>query len=140
NFDTCAAQVRIGLNIAALAGSVTRPCITGDTVVATATGANKRFDMVFRIKPGPGNDVVKGNRASGVSRRPDAPAPVAATPGDGSFFGEYMANTGEFGSQPTHPAGGTKWSEHVWNSARMDTVENNLFPTPAGASVTGPTP
>jgi hypothetical protein len=54
---------------------------------------------------------------------------VAATPGDGSFFGTYMANTGEFGSQPTHPSGGTVWSQHVWNSARMDTVERNLFPT-----------
>ena len=30
---------------------------------------------------------------------PDVPVPVAATPGDGSFFGTYMANTGEFVGQ-----------------------------------------
>ena len=90
-FDTCAAQVRIGLNTASNTGSVLRPCITGDTVVVTASGASKRLDMVFRIKPGVGNYVTKGVRASGVSRRPDVAVPVAATPGDGSFFGTNVS-------------------------------------------------
>ena len=134
-FDTTAAQVRIGLNLAAQTGTTARPSVTGDSVVVTATGAGQRLDMVFRVLPGPGNYMTVGARSSGVSRRPDGKPSgyVAATPGDGSFFGEYMANAGEFGSSPSHPGG--VWSEHIWNSARMDTVERNLFPTANNASV-----
>jgi hypothetical protein len=92
--------------------------------------------MVFRILPGPGNYNTTGTKASGVKKRPDAAG--AAAPGDGSFFGEYMASTGQFGSQATHPGG--VWSQHIWNSARMDTVENNLFPTANNGSAVGLTP
>jgi len=46
-----------------------------------------------------------------------------------------MAATGPFASQSTHPGG--VWSPHIWNSARMDTVENNLFPTGNNGSVIG---
>src|SRR5262245_16248511 len=136
-FDTTAAQIRIGLNLAANTGTTTRPSVNGDSITVSAPGNNVRVDMVFRILPGPGNYMTIGSRVSGVSQRPDGKPSgyVAATPGDGSFFGEYMAATGEFGSQPTHPFG--VWSEHIWNSARMDTVERNLFPTANNASVVG---
>ena len=89
---------------------------------------------MFRILPGPGNYVTTGSKASGVAKRPDSPVKALATPGDGTFFGSYMASTGEFGSQATHPSGGTVWSQHVWNSARMDTIEQNLFPTGTNAA------
>jgi hypothetical protein len=55
-------------------------------------------------------------------------------PGDGSFFGEYMSNAGEFASSPNH---GGAWNQNIWNSARMDTAENNLFPTANNGSVVG---
>src|SRR5262249_61137203 len=41
----------------------------------------------------------------------------------------------ESGSRPTHSGG--VWSEHIWNSARMDTAERNLFPTGNNAGVVG---
>jgi len=133
-FDTTAAQLRIGLNTASNTGTSTRPNISGDSMVVTANGNSHRLDMVFRILPGPGNYVTTGVKASGVLKRPDV-AGVAATSGDGTFFGEYMAGTGDFGSQATHPGG--VWSQHIWNSARMDTIENNLFPTGSNGSAVG---
>jgi hypothetical protein len=69
--DTAAAQVRIGLNNAALTGTTARPIVTGDSVTVNAPGNNVRVDMVFRILPGPGNYMIVGSRASGVSQRPD---------------------------------------------------------------------
>jgi hypothetical protein len=138
-FDTCAAQIRIGLNTAANTGSTTRPAISGDSLVVTAVGDNSRLDMVFRVLPGPGNYLTTGSKSSGVLKRPDV-AGSLATAGDGTFFGEYMASTGEFGSQADHLGagpGGTNWSQHIWNSARMDTIENNLFPTSVNGSVVG---
>jgi len=140
DFDTCAAQIRNGLNRAAGTGSTTRPAITGDTTVVTAAGAGRRMDMVFRILPGVGNYVTKGNRASGVSKRPDVAVPVAATSGDGTFFGEYMANAGAFTSSGSHVGHEGNWSPHKWNSARMDTVESNLFPTANNNASVGLTP
>ena len=144
NFDTTAAQVRIGLNIASATGDNTRPAITGDSVIVLGSGTNTRMDMVFRILPGPGNYMTKGTKSSGVARRPDGKVGtsqtitglVKATPGDGSFFGEYMAAPGDF-SKGTH---GTQWNQHTWNSARMDTSENNLFPTGDNGSVVHLTP
>ena len=83
---------------------------TGDGI---ATGV--RLDLVFRIDPGPGNYVTKGNRASAlVNRDPAHP-----------FFATYLANNGPFGTPGGH--GGT-WNRHVWNSARMDSAENNTYP------------
>ena len=103
-FDTCAAQVRIGLNIAASTGDRHPPSVTGDSVVAERTqGSNVRMDMVFRILPGPGNYMTVGVRASGVAAagRQAVAATWPATPGDGLVLrrvhGQYR---GEFGSQP----------------------------------------
>ena len=142
-FDTTAAQIRIGRNVAGLTNTVTRPSVAGDSMVVTAPGGAQRLDLVFRVLPGPGNHVTIGSKASGVARRPDAVPRVAATPGDGSFFGEIMAQPGEFASASSHVGqgpGGSDWSQHIWNSARMDTVELNLFPTASNAGVVGLTP
>src|SRR5262245_7825760 len=135
NFDTCAAQVRIGLNIAANTGNTSRPSITGDTVVVTAEGGNVRMDMVFRILPGPGNYKTIGSKASGVLKRPDI-AGVLAIPGDGTFFGEYMASPGQF-SKGAH---GSAWNQPTGNSAPRDAVERNRFPTANNGSAVGLTP
>ncbi|HKQ59536.1 MAG TPA: FlgD immunoglobulin-like domain containing protein [Candidatus Eisenbacteria bacterium] len=138
-FDTTAAHIRTALNIAFTTGTTTRPSVGGDSVVIVAAGPDVRADMVFRILPGPGNYMTIGSKSSGVARRPDGVpvgTRVAATPGDGSFFGTYMANPGPF-SKGTH---GTAWSQHTWNSARMDTVEENLFLTGNNANVVGNVP
>jgi len=128
SFDTCAAQVRIGLNNATNIGSPARNCITGDSVLAVAGGANTRMDMIFRIKPGPGNYATIGHPETGIRKRPDQVA--VATSGDGTFFGTYMSSPGEF-SKGTHAGG---WNADTWNSARIDTAENNLFPTASNSS------
>lgn len=119
-FDTTAALIRTGLNNVAPA---TDPgVVAGDSILAMspfvgdgiATGV--RLDLVFRIDPGPGNYVIKGNRASGlVNRDPAHP-----------FFASYLASNGPFGTPGGHPGG--IWSRHVWNSARMDSSEANIHP------------
>jgi flagellar hook capping protein FlgD len=123
-FDTTAAQVRSAFNIAQGTGNLLRHYVPGDSVIVGAPGAGKRVDFLFRILPGVGNYVTVGNRASGIRKRPDQAG--AAAPNDGSFWGAYLGNNGAAGTSGGH-AGGV-WSQHVWNSARMDTAEINLFP------------
>ncbi|MEO5616487.1 MAG: FlgD immunoglobulin-like domain containing protein, partial [Candidatus Eisenbacteria bacterium] len=118
-FDTTAAYMNTGLNIV---NSAPDPgVVAGDSMVVESpfTGdgltTGVRLDLVFRIDPGPGNYVIKGNRASGlVNRDPAHP-----------FFQQYLANNGPFGTPGGH--GGT-WNRHVWNSARFDSAEGNVYP------------
>jgi hypothetical protein len=133
-FDTCAALLKTGINIAPPTGDVLRFDVPADTTVIAASGDGMRVDLVFRILPGPGNHVVVGDRASALRRVPTS-AP-AATAGDGSFWGAYLADAGTLGTPGGHP-GGT-WSADVWNSARCDTAERNLFPV-LGGNAPGPT-
>jgi hypothetical protein len=118
-FDTTAALMRTGLNIIAPADDP--GVVSGDTMfvaspyVGNGTSTGVRLDFVFRIDPGPGNYTIKGNRASAlVNRDPARP-----------FFATYLANNGPFGTPGGH--GGT-WNRHVWNSARMDSAEGNVYP------------
>ena len=144
-YDTLAARIQTGNNIAAnaasvLSGNTARECIAGDTMEVQAAGNNIRVDLVFRILPGVGNYVTIGSQASGVARRPDTNPRVLATPGDASngalgpvdkFWGAYMADNGAFGTGgngTTGPGHGTVWDPNRWNSARMDTLEQNFFP------------
>jgi hypothetical protein len=126
-FDTCAAHVRTGVNLAQRTGDASRFIIPGDSLVATVTGTGgepDRVDLVFRIFPGPGNYVTRGVPTSGLRRVPTAA--TAATAGDGSFWGQYLADRGPFGSASGHV--GDTWNPDVWNSARCDTAERNLLP------------
>ena len=131
-FDTTGAQIRNGLNNAP---NAPRSAITGDSAIISAAGNATRIDMIFRIKPGPGNFVSTGHMSSGIAKTPNGK--VAAVAGDGSFFGTYMQHNGFFGSGPSQlsgdPAGGPGhvggWDINLWNSARCDTAERNLFPT-----------
>jgi hypothetical protein len=119
SFDTTTALVHTGLNIVAPANAF--GVVAGDTITANSpyvgdgvtTGV--RMDLVFRIDPGPGNYAIKGNRTSAlVNRDPAHP-----------FFAAYMASNGPYGSPGGH--GGT-WNRNVWNSARMDSADVNLYP------------
>src|SRR5262249_44428430 len=119
-FDTCAAMVKTGLSIAPATGA-NRPVIPGDStcVIAANAAGGTRMDMVFRIKPGPGNYVTAGNVASGLRQLPNSATPVVS--GDNSFWGQYEANNGARGSTNTHAAHAGGWDPNCWNSARMDT-------------------
>jgi hypothetical protein len=119
-FDTTTALVHTGLNIVAPATAA--GVVAGDSITCTApfsgngVSTGTRVDLVFRIDPGPGNYVTKGNRASAlVNLDPAHP-----------FFASYLADNGAFGTPGGH-AGGT-WNRNVWNSARMDTAEANVYP------------
>jgi hypothetical protein len=116
SFDTTTALVRSGNNL-----DFNLAVVPGDSIAASATRTGDgittgvRLDLVFRIDPGPGNYVVKGNRASAlVNRDPAHP-----------FFATYLANNGPFGTPGGH---GPTWNRNVWNSARMDSAEVNLHP------------
>jgi len=124
-FDTCAAHIFTGYNIAPATGDEDRYIVPGDSLYFTATNATgepMRLDIVFRILPGPGNYVTLGNKASGLRRVPTSP--TAAVAGDLSFWGQYMADPGPF-AKGNHVGG---WNVHTWNSVRVDTVERNFFP------------
>jgi uncharacterized protein YozE (UPF0346 family) len=108
--------------------------IPGDTLVYSSSfaGGLTRMDLVFRIKPGPGNYSTKGNMASQLLKvvaTGNIPANLV-TAGDGSFWGTYMANNsdqaeagspGLVGSANGHTA--TRWDPQTWNSARMDSAQ-----------------
>ena len=139
NFDTCAAWIRGGFNAFVATPGLSRPSVQSDTAwVGTGVAPNMRVDMIFRILPGVGNYVSIGNRASGVRRIPTSTtAASAADAGNAGltptqrFFGAYMADNGAFGTGGngvTGPGHGGSWNINLWNSARMDTVEKNLFP------------
>ena len=126
-FDTCAAWIQTARNQAPATGNTLRFDVPGDSIyikAQNATGTGLRMDCVFRILPGPGNYVIIGNKASALRKVPTST--VAAVSGDNSFWGQYLANNGEYGTPGGHPGG--VWSPNVWNSARCDTVELNLFP------------
>ncbi len=126
-FDTAAALLQTGINNAANTGTVSRPDVPGDSAAVTATGANMQVHMVFRIKPGPGNYVTAGVVGSGLRKVPQNAA--AASPGDGSFWGEYMLKPGEGAgtdfAKGNHAGG---WNVNTWNAARIDSTEARIFP------------
>jgi hypothetical protein len=137
NFDTAGAHHMTGLNIAqAVAGSNLRFDVPGDSVAITSSGNPARVDMVFRILPGPGNYIAQPGNVLGrpdlpgaaLKRRPDQVATI--TVGDGSFWSEYKASPGPFASvnaAALHSSALGGWDPNVWNSARCDTSEVNLF-------------
>lgn len=130
-FDTAAAHIKSGFNVAQTTGNASRYNIPGDTTSVAVGITNARLDLVFRILPGPGNYSTLGVRASGLRAVPTSPAVI--TPGDNTFWSTYIANNGPYGSPGGHPAGthATRWSELVWNSARCDTADLNIFPVVA---------
>lgn len=123
-FDTCGAHIMTARNQSIATGNTLRFDVPGDSIYVKTdnTGGDARLDFVFRIYPGPGNYVIAGNKASGLRKVPQNAA--AAVSGDASFFGQYLANAGEFSSG----AHGASWNVNVWNNARCDTVELNIFP------------
>ena len=119
SFDTTTALIKVADNI--VTPTDDPGVVAGDSLVIVSpfTGdgvtTGTRLDLIFRIDPGPGNYTVKGNRASAlVNKDPSHP-----------FFATYLANNGPFGTPGGH---GATWNRNVWNSARMDTVDANLYP------------
>ena len=128
-FDTCGALIQNARNNSPLTGNLLRFDIPGDSVFvqgANGDGTPLRMDCVFRILPGPGNYTVIGNKTTPLRRVPSSA--TAVVKGDGSFWGQYQVNNGDFGSPGGHPLSGTRWGADVWNSVRIDSVEVNIFP------------
>lgn len=133
------ASVRSGYNSSQGTGGLDRNVIPGDTMLVISNGSPVRTDLVFRIKPGPGNYQSIGDPTSGIRR--DPATAITATPGDGSFWGSYMADRGIYGTgyvvgvgtavpnpmTDRFAGGGLDWDPDQWVSARMDTAERNLF-------------
>ncbi|HYM82483.1 MAG TPA: hypothetical protein VEY91_13860, partial [Candidatus Limnocylindria bacterium] len=139
NFDTTSALVRSGLNIAQATGNTLAPNVPGDSTFVTSFIPNGRTDMIFRILPGPGNYVAKGNKLSGLRQVPTSPTIAVANAASSNFWESYLGNRGVFGtggngaSGTRHPdlvstPGVDDWDQNSWNSARMDTLESNIFP------------
>jgi hypothetical protein len=148
-FDTTTALVKTGLNIAQTTNtSTTRYDVPGDTTVVNADDVIPfRVDMVFRVAPGPGNYVSVGNAASGLRLVPTTTTPASTgSPQAGpnaNFWEQYLIDNGAKGTPGGHPSGGVNgktWDKLVWNSARMDTAEVNLYQINTrtiGGAVTG---
>ena len=137
-FDTTAALIKSGLNTAPLTGDLTRYDVPGDTLQVEASGDSSEVQLEFRILPGPGSYVVLGDPCSGLRRVPSDTTRI--TPGDGSFWTEYILNPGKDkdGFPATGPCKGggplrhdQRWSELVWCNARMDTADANMLPIEA---------
>jgi hypothetical protein len=129
-FDTTAALIKTGRNIAPIAFSPNRYDVPGDTALVTASGSNVRVDLVFRIVPGPGNYVTVGHPESSPLRRvPSSTTPIGApNPGSTNFWESYLGSNGTYGTPGGH---GGAWNPNAWNSARCDTAELNFFPADA---------
>jgi hypothetical protein len=140
-YDTTSAWIRTGLNPAQFTGGTSRQDLPGDTVVCEAAGSNLRLDLVFRILPGVGNYVTIGNRVSGLRRVPTATTAAVPNAASANFWESFLADNGAVGtggnglSGPGHPGG--VWDPNVWNSARCDTAESNLFPVAARGNLPG---
>jgi FlgD Ig-like domain len=126
-FDTTVGLLKTGLNIAPTTGTTQRFNVPGDTTVVIAPGTSVRVDLVFRILPGPGNYVNPGAPpTTQVLRRvPTSDTPIdGAVVGSSNFWENYMGDRGAKGAG-AHPS--PRWSPHVWNAARMDTAEIQVF-------------
>jgi len=143
-FDTTAAVVKIGRAIGSDFVTGKRYPTPGDSVTISTSDVAGGYSvhMIFRVFPGPGNYVTNG--------RPDLDGdfnlrkvPTSATPisnGDlTNFWSNYIADNGAHGTAGGHvaAAGRGRWNPNVWNSARCDTAETNLFPN---GGVSGATP
>src|SRR5262249_60192496 len=97
--------------------------IPGDSLVYSSpfAGNDARVDLVFRIKPGPGNYSVKGNKSSALWKVPSNPGLGTAAAGDNSFWGQYMKQTGEKNGQDGSADGHTAsvWDPESWKSPRV---------------------
>ena len=139
DFDTCGAQIRAALNVATTTGNTSRIDVAADSIVVdmSSLGNLMRLDMIFRIKPGPGNYVTPGDVASGLRKAPQSTTPY--DPGDNSFWDVYSSDPGDEAGLGTvvdpaaaaasHAAAPSKWNPLVWNSARCDTSRGaSVFP------------
>jgi hypothetical protein len=134
-FDTTTALIKTGLNQAPLTLDLSRYDVPGDTTVVNASGDSVEVQLKFRILPGPGNYVVPGDPCSGLRRVPTDTTRI--TPGDDSFWTEYILNPGKekdgFPTTGDCKGGGPlrhdqRWSELAWCNARCDTADYNLLP------------
>ncbi len=130
-FDNNTAVLATGHNPAPCVGALGRDVMTDNKVTLTTVGAVVRVDMIFRIKPGPGNYCITGLVGSGLDVPPGG-ACVASVPGDGTFWGDLMAAPGMFatpGAVALHAAAPSGWDSNVWNSRECEMVAAGVYET-----------
>jgi len=140
-FDTATAMVKSAINRATTTSNALRMSAAGDSAQVT-TGAipgGGRVDLVFRILPGPGNYVTIGDRTSAIRKVPTSTTAAVADASSTNFWENYMANTGAYGTGGNGTVGvahtpADRWDPNTWNSARMDTLERNLWPALSNSS------
>ena len=130
SFDSTTAVLKTGHNLSACTGSDLRDVIPGDNVFISVPGGVDRVDMIFRIKPGPCNYLTCGMLTSGLRKFPSSPGSGISAPGDGTFWGTYMAGPGAFaspGAAGLHAAAPSGWDVNVWNSAQCELEVAGLY-------------
>src|SRR5262249_33234270 len=148
DFDTATALVKSAINRTVNTGTTARPNVPGDSAQVTSGAfANLgRLDLVFRILPGPGNYVTPGQKLSQIRQVPTGLTPAVGNANSTNFWENYMGNTGAYGTGGNGVTGvamdpdgggliapGTRWDWNAWCSARMDTLERNLWPALSNA-------
>ena len=149
DFDTATAKVKSAINRSSFLGTTARPNVPGDSAQVTSGAFPNlgRLDLVFRILPGPGNYTTVGQKLSQIRQVPTSLTPAVGNAASTNFWENYMGNTGAFGTGGNGVSGiamdpdgggpiapGTRWDWNAWCSARMDTLERNLWPALSNAS------
>jgi hypothetical protein len=88
--------------------------------------------MVFRVKPGVGNYHIVGDPTSGLRPIPTDAVGIVSS-GDPNFWGLFLATPGEMSKGVHGP--GSFWNRNVWNSARCDSADVNIWPVMSNANV-----
>jgi len=136
SFDTAAAVVKIGRAIGGDFVTGQRYATPGDSILIHSASSETEVHMIFRVLPGAGNYVTNGrpdlNGQFNLRKVPTSA--TAITSGDlTNFWSSYIANNGAHGSPGGHPGAVVRsgvdgaWDPNVWNSARCDTAEGNVF-------------
>ena len=122
-FVRATAKIRTGRNLAPLVGIVGREVTPGSNVVVHAPGALS-VDILYRIKPGPGNYTVEGLTATGLLWDPAVPAGPVACPGDASYWGPTI-------ELPACPGIGV-WDIDEWITVTLDPIGGGDHTTTSG--------
>jgi hypothetical protein len=125
-FDHSGAVLGTGRNDASLTGNSSRQIQPGKKVQIYVTGSVNRVDMIFRIKPGPGNYCSEGHIVSGLN---PSSSPNCTPPTSG-FWYDLVTTPGDFatpGATALHNAATGGWDWNVWSSRRCKNPSAGLY-------------
>jgi len=141
SFDTTAAVIVTGNNMSTCTGATNRPVQPNDKIKITVTGSVQRVDMIFRIRPGPGNYCLVGHPASGLKTVPSDPS-TSCPASPNSFWTGIATAPGPYALPNTataialHAAAPSGWDPNVWNSRQCVDLGNGVFQSTLSPSPT----